>query len=83
MLRKTLRKCRSEYSRRHFPAISLSDATVHFPEEAPALPAELEARIAALEADRAPADFDVVCWLWMVLIGIAIPLTLLVIGWLL
>jgi hypothetical protein len=59
----------------------LSDPTMRSPAEAPALPAELEARIAALEAGRAHADFDAVCWFWMILIGIAIPLILLAIGW--
>lgn len=58
----------------------MSDPTMRSPAAVP-LPAELEARIAALEAGRVPADFDAVCWFWMVLIGIAIPLILLVIGW--
>jgi hypothetical protein len=46
-----------------------------------ALPAELEARIAALEAGAARSDFDGLSWFWMILIGIAIPILLLVIGW--
>jgi hypothetical protein len=49
--------------------------------EAQALPAELEARLAALERDAARSDFDGLSWFWMVLIGIAIPILLLAIGW--
>ena len=66
---------------RRFLANPLSDPTMRSPREAPGLPAELEARVAALETDRAPADFDAICWFWMLLIGIVIPLALLVIGW--
>ena len=66
---------------RHFRANPLSDPTMRSPAVVVALPPELEARIAALEADVAHADFDAVCWFLMVLIGIAIPLLLLVIGW--
>jgi hypothetical protein len=45
------------------------------------MPPELEARIAALEnADRCE-DFDGVSWVWMVLFGIVLPLTLVCIGW--
>ena len=45
------------------------------------LPPELEARIAALEnADRCE-DFDAVSWVWLVLFGIVVPLTLVCIGW--
>jgi hypothetical protein len=45
------------------------------------MPAELEARIAALEhADRCE-DFDAVSWVWMALFGIALPIALLWIGW--
>jgi hypothetical protein len=46
-----------------------------------ALPAELEARIAVLEREAAPSDFDALSWFWMVLIGLAIPILLLVVGW--
>jgi hypothetical protein len=49
--------------------------------EAPALPPELEARIASLEAHAARADFDVSGWFLMILFGIAVPLVLLAIGW--
>ena len=45
------------------------------------MPPELEARIAALEnADRCE-DFDSVSWVWMVLFGIVLPITLVCIGW--
>jgi hypothetical protein len=49
--------------------------------EGQALPAELEARVAALEADAARSDFDAFCWFWMLLIGFGIPIVLLVAGW--
>jgi len=45
-----------------------------------ALPPELEARIAQLE--RAPsADFGRRDWMWMVLLGVIVPLLLIGIGW--
>lgn len=47
----------------------------------PALPPELEARIAVLEDTAARVDFDARSWGWMILFGVAIPLVLLVIGW--
>jgi hypothetical protein len=47
----------------------------------PDLPPELEARIAALEAAGPGADFDWLSWFWMILLGIALPVILLVIGW--
>ena len=46
-----------------------------------ALPAELEARLAALETGTEHSDFDSLSWFWMLLIGIAIPILLLAIGW--
>jgi hypothetical protein len=51
------------------------------PAEAQALPAELEARLAALETGTERSDFDGLSWFWMILIGIAIPMLLLAIGW--
>ena len=46
-----------------------------------ALPPELEARIAAFENAAPTSDFDGASWFWMILLGIAIPLALLVAGW--
>jgi hypothetical protein len=46
-----------------------------------ALPPELEARIAAFESAAPASDFDGASWFWMILLGIAIPLFLLVVGW--
>ena len=48
--------------------------------EEPALPPELEARIATLEADPQRGDFDAVSWFWMLLFGIVVPLVLVVAG---
>jgi hypothetical protein len=46
-----------------------------------ALPPELEARLAALESAAPRGDFDRASWFWMILLGVAIPLVLLVVGW--
>jgi hypothetical protein len=48
---------------------------------APASPADLEARLAAFESAAPSGDFDRASWLWMILLGVAIPLVLLVVGW--
>jgi hypothetical protein len=48
---------------------------------APALPPELEARIAALENAAPTSDFDAAGWFWMMLLGVVIPLGLLMVGW--
>jgi hypothetical protein len=45
------------------------------------LPPELEARIAAFEKSPRAADFDGASWIWMVLLGIVLPLVLLAAGW--
>jgi hypothetical protein len=46
------------------------------------LPAELEQRIAALESQgQCGDDFDVVSFVWLFVLGIVMPLTLLLIGW--
>ncbi|MEP6883259.1 MAG: hypothetical protein ABJC66_00785 [Gammaproteobacteria bacterium] len=45
------------------------------------LPPELEARIAALENSAPAADFDAASWIWMVLLGVVLPLLLLAAGW--
>jgi hypothetical protein len=41
---------------------------------------ELEARIAALEVDQEPSDFDARSWILMILFGVILPLVLLVVG---
>ena len=51
------------------------------PAPAPALPPDLEARLAAFESLPVPGDFDAASWFWMILLGVAIPLGLLVLGW--
>ena len=48
---------------------------------APELPAELEQRIEALEREGAEGDFDRRGWLWLALLGLALPIGLLVLGW--
>jgi hypothetical protein len=46
------------------------------------LPAELEERIAALEAQReVGADFDAVSWFWLIVLGVLLPVVLLLIAW--
>ena len=47
----------------------------------PALPPDLEARIAALQDAAAGSDFDTASWIWMIILGVAIPLVLLAAGW--
>jgi hypothetical protein len=47
-----------------------------------ALPPELEARLAAVEAAAEARDFDAVSWCWMILLGAALPAALIVAGWL-
>ena len=67
---------------RHFPVNPLPEAANNSREApASALPAELEARLAALETGAAGSDFDGLSWFWMILIGIVIPILLLAIGW--
>ena len=51
------------------------------PQRAAALPPELEARIAAFERAAPSSDFDAASWFWMMLLGVAIPLVLLAVGW--
>jgi hypothetical protein len=58
-----------------------SDIAPQAPALLSALPAELEARIAAFEIAAPTSDFDGASWFWMILLGIAIPLVLLVVGW--
>jgi hypothetical protein len=56
-------------------------AADRLPPRPPALPAELEARISAFERAESPGDFDFASWFWMILLGVAIPLGLLAVGW--
>jgi hypothetical protein len=46
------------------------------------LPPELERRIDLLEADAAAQrDFDARSWLWLILLGVVLPVVLLILGW--
>jgi hypothetical protein len=45
------------------------------------LPPELEARVAALEAAPPGGGFESAGWFWMIILGIAIPMLLLAVGW--
>lgn len=46
------------------------------------LPAELERRVAAIEAGQeAGSDFTLGSWLWMILLGVVVPIALLMWGW--
>jgi hypothetical protein len=47
----------------------------------PAVPRDLEARIAAFERAPPADDFDAASWFWMILLGVAIPLIMLAAGW--
>jgi hypothetical protein len=49
--------------------------------QAPALPPQLEARITVVESAAPTSDFDATSWLWMILLGVALPLMLLAVGW--
>lgn len=45
-------------------------------------PATLEERLAALESGREMGeDFDARSWVWMIVLGVVIPVVLLCIGW--
>jgi hypothetical protein len=64
------------------PAASVTEpAEVAIAPQAPALPPELEARIAAFENAAPTSDFDGASWFWMILLGVVIPLALLIVGW--
>jgi hypothetical protein len=46
------------------------------------IPPELEERLAALtDPARQAPDFDASSWLWLILLGVVVPLALLVWGW--
>jgi hypothetical protein len=51
------------------------------PELPPHARPELEARLAAFERAAPAGDFDGPSWFWMILLGIALPLVLLGVGW--
>jgi hypothetical protein len=51
------------------------------PLPAPLLPPELEARLAAFDSAAPAGGFDAASWFWMLLLGVALPLGLLVLGW--
>ena len=73
--------------RRHSRASPLADPRADIRAQPPALqtaalPPELEARVAVLESAAPAGDFDLTSWFWMLLLGIAIPALLLVVGWL-
>ena len=69
-----------------FPAAPVADAASAPPSPTspfspPSLPPELEARIEEFERAAPRPDFDAASWFWMMLLGIALPLVLLVVGW--
>ena len=45
------------------------------------IPAELERRISALESGGEGEDFDGTSWFWLIVLGIALPVAALVLGW--
>lgn len=46
------------------------------------IPAELERRIRLLENPaNQGADFDGASWFWLILLGLALPIVALIIGW--
>jgi hypothetical protein len=62
------------------PAAPVAEAA-SAPASPPPLPPELDARIKEFERASPRPDFDATSWFWMMLLGIAIPLALLVVGW--
>jgi hypothetical protein len=62
------------------PAAPVADAA-SAPAAPPSLPPELEARIEEFERAAPRPDFDAASWFWMMLLGIAIPLLLIIVGW--
>jgi hypothetical protein len=66
--------------RRRFTETADSDRRE--PPEALRLPPELERRIDLLEGDAAAQrDFDPRSWLWLILLGVVLPVVLLILGW--
>jgi hypothetical protein len=67
---------------KHFRANSVSDSRIRSGGTVTAeLAPELEARLAAVEVHGAGADFDRASWVWMLLLGVALPAVLLALGW--
>ncbi len=62
------------------PAAPVADAE-SAPASPPPLPPELEARIEEFERAAPRPDFYAASWFWMMLLGVAIPLALLIVGW--
>ena len=44
-------------------------------------PDMLDERLREVEAAAASTDFDLVAWIWMILLGIVFPLGLITYGW--
>jgi hypothetical protein len=65
------------------PAAPVADAASAppSPPSLPSLPPELEARIEEFERAAPRPDFDAASWFWMMLLGVALPLVLLIVGW--
>lgn len=45
------------------------------------LPSELAQRISVLESEPVEPDLDRASWIWLVLLGVALPIALLIVGW--
>jgi hypothetical protein len=46
------------------------------------LPAELEERVVALESSSGlERDFDRASWIWLIALGVVVPVLLLLVGW--
>jgi hypothetical protein len=66
--------------RRHFT--ETADEGRDGPRAADPLAPELERRIDVLEGDAAARrDFDGRSWLWLVALGVVLPVVLLILGW--
>jgi hypothetical protein len=68
-------------TRKHFRAASVSESAAADVSPTPELPPQLEARITAFERTPPAPDFDAASWFWMIVLGLAIPLLLLAVGW--
>jgi hypothetical protein len=69
-------------TQKRIPARAVADLPAGSrPSQPPAKPPDLEARIAAFESVATTGDFDRASWFWIILLGVALPLVLLAIGW--